>query len=111
MSSTPPPPYNAAGPSVNADGMSKTGAIQTQIDDTVKLMRDNLHLVDERGIGLDELNHNSEQLVESAQGFRRGANRARKEMWWKDMRLRMFLLGGIVVILLLIIIPLVVKYT
>lgn len=29
-----------------------------------------------------------DNLAVSAQGFRRGANRVRKQMWWKDMKMR-----------------------
>ena len=39
----------------------------------------------ERGENLDSLQDKTENLSVSAQGFRRGANRVRKNMWWKDM--------------------------
>lgn len=32
--------------------------------------------------------HATDNLAVSAQGFRRGANRVRKQMWWKDMKMR-----------------------
>jgi len=54
-----------------------------QIDDTVGVMRDNINKVSQRGERLDALQNKTDNLAESAQGFRRGANRVRKQMWWK----------------------------
>jgi vesicle-associated membrane protein 4 len=47
-------------------------------------------------------------LAQSAQGFRRGANRVRKQMWWKDMKMRMCIVIGIIILLVIIIVPVVV---
>jgi vesicle-associated membrane protein 4 len=57
-------------------------------------MRDNINKVAERGERLDSLEsktglylqsvvNEKDNLAVSAQGFRRGANRVRKQMWWK----------------------------
>ncbi|OAV89669.1 vesicle-associated membrane protein 4 [Puccinia triticina 1-1 BBBD Race 1] len=90
-------------------GNQKTQAIQAQIDDTVGIMRDNITKVAERGERLDTLQDKTDNLAVSAQGFRRGANRVRKQMWWKDMKMRLLIALGIIVLLLIIIIPIVVK--
>lgn len=79
------------------------------IDDTVGIMRDNITKVAERGERLDTLQDKTDNLAVSAQGFRRGANRVRKQMWWKDMKMRLFIALGVIVLLLIIIIPIVVK--
>jgi vesicle-associated membrane protein 4 len=68
-------------------------------------MRDNINKVSERGARLDSLQDKTDNLAVSAQGFRRGANRVRKQMWWKDMKMRMWLIVGIIVLLLIIIVP------
>jgi len=68
-------------------------------------MRDNINKVSERGARLDTLQDKTDNLAVSAQGFRKGANRVRKQMWWKDMKMRMCLIVGIIVLLLVIIIP------
>ena len=68
-------------------------------------MRDNINKVSERGARLDTLQNKTDTLAESAQGFRRGANRVRKQMWWKDMKMRVCLIVGIIILLLIIIIP------
>lgn len=46
-------------------------------------MRDNINKVSQRGERLDSLQDKTDNLAQSAQGFRRGANRVRKQMWWK----------------------------
>lgn len=56
---------------------------QQQIDDTVGVMRENINKVSQRGERLDSLQDKTDNLAVSAQGFRRGANRVRKQMWWK----------------------------
>lgn len=65
-------------------GNSRTAAIQAEIDNTVNIMQDNIKKVAERGERLDSLQDKTDTLAVSAQGFRRGANRVRKAMWWKD---------------------------
>ena len=46
-------------------------------------MQDNLSKASQRGDRLDTLQDKTDNLATSAQGFRRGANRVRKQMWWK----------------------------
>jgi len=112
MSNQPYDPYIPGGssnPPPGQKGNAKTQAIQAQIDDTVGIMRDNITKVAERGERLDTLQDKTDNLAVSAQGFRRGANRVRKQMWWKDMKMRLFIALGVIVLLLIIIIPIVVK--
>jgi vesicle-associated membrane protein 4 len=68
-------------------------------------MRDNIHLASQRGQKIDALQDKTDNLAQSAQGFRRGANRVRKQMWWKDMKMRVCIIVGIIVLLLIIIVP------
>jgi len=99
----------AAGPGTQAaPGNQRTAALQAQIDDTVGVMRENINKVSQRGERLDSLQDKTDNLAVSAQGFRRGANKVRKAMWWKDMKMRMCLIVGIIILLLIIIIPAVV---
>ncbi|KAI9737864.1 MAG: SNAP receptor, synaptobrevin [Cirrosporium novae-zelandiae] len=107
------PPYDPYIPSGNNGGASagqnggnaRTAALQAQIDDTVGVMRENINKVSQRGERLDSLQDKTDNLAVSAQGFRRGANRVRKQMWWKDMKMRMWLIIGIIVLLIVIIVP------
>jgi len=108
------PPYDpyipaggsgAGGSAQYEGGNPRTAAIQSQIDDTVNVMKKNLESVAQRGEHIDQLQDKSENLNQSAQGFRRGANRVRKQMWWKNVKMRIWIIVGIIVLLLLIIIP------
>jgi len=91
-----------------SNGSERTTEIQKNIDETVGVMRDNINKVSQRGERLDSLQDKTDNLAVSAQGFRRGANRVRKQMWWKDMKLRMCLILGIIILLIVIIVPAVV---
>ncbi|KAK9895185.1 synaptobrevin, partial [Cystobasidium minutum MCA 4210] len=85
-------------------GNNRTAAIQQEIDATVGIMQDNIRKATERGVKLDTLQDQTDTLAVSAQGFRRGANRVRKAMWWKDMKYRLLIIGGIVLLLVIIIV-------
>jgi len=102
------PSGGAQGGARAADGTQRTAALQAQIDDTVGVMRENINKVSQRGERLDSLQDKTDNLAVSAQGFRRGANRVRKQMWWKDMKMRICLIVGIIILLLVIIVPAVV---
>lgn len=110
------PPYDpyiptepaAGGAAQSQPGNQRTAALQAQIDDTVGVMRENINKVSQRGERLDSLQDKTDNLAVSAQGFRRGANRVRKQMWWKDMKMRMCLIAGIIILLIVIIVPAVV---
>ncbi|KAH7890459.1 synaptobrevin-domain-containing protein [Phlebopus sp. FC_14] len=97
-------------PGSSQGGNSKTAAIQQQIDDTVGIMRENITKVAERGERLDSLQDKTDNLAVSAQGFRRGANRVRKNMWWKDMKMRL-IIGFTIAIIIVIIVVAIVKTT
>jgi hypothetical protein len=68
-------------------------------------MRENITKVSQRGERLDSLQDKTDNLAVSAQGFRRGANRVRKQMWWKDMKMRVCLVVCVIVLLVVIIVP------
>ncbi|KAI1810703.1 synaptobrevin-domain-containing protein [Poronia punctata] len=101
-------PSGQPGATQQQPGNARTQALQAQIDDTVGVMRENINKVSQRGERLDALQDKTDNLAVSAQGFRRGANRVRKQMWWKDMKMRMCLIIGIIVVLVIIIVPAVV---
>jgi vesicle-associated membrane protein 4 len=81
-----------------------TVILKQEIDSTVGIMRDNINKVSERGERLDSLQDKTDNLAVSAQGFRRGANRVRKQMWWKDMKMRMCIIAAVIILLLVVIV-------
>jgi len=100
-------PSGGAAPAAGAAGgagNSRTAALQAEIDSTVGIMRDNINKVSERGEHLDSLQDKTDNLQRSAQGFRRGANRVRKAMWWKDMKMRMIIIAVVVIIIVIAIV-------
>ncbi|ODQ64484.1 synaptobrevin [Nadsonia fulvescens var. elongata DSM 6958] len=103
-------PTNQTG-NASSGANSKTAAIQAQIDDTVDIMRENINKVSERGERLDNLQDKTDNLAVSAQGFRRGANRVRKQMWWKDMKMRMCMIAGVIIVIIVIVVPIAVHFS
>ncbi|KAJ3306209.1 hypothetical protein HDU76_004873 [Blyttiomyces sp. JEL0837] len=57
----------------------------------------------QRGEELETLNNKTENLQESSLQFKKGANAVRKQMWWKDFKMKL-ILGGVVLAILIIII-------
>ncbi|KIW09439.1 uncharacterized protein PV09_00324 [Verruconis gallopava] len=107
MSSQPYDPYipnTTSQPSNATSGNNRTAALQAEIDSTVGIMRDNINKVSERGERLDSLQDKTDNLAVSAQGFRRGANRVRKQMWWKDMKMRMCIIAGIIILVIIVVV-------
>ncbi|KAL2117820.1 hypothetical protein VTJ04DRAFT_7480 [Mycothermus thermophilus] len=82
-----------------------TEAIQENLNKAFEAMEDNVRMVRERGVRLEDLQNKTDDLATSAQGFRRGANQVRKKMWWKDMKMKIWITIGILVLLAIIIIP------
>ncbi|KAI8844218.1 synaptobrevin [Chytridium lagenaria] len=66
-------------------------------------MNENINKVMQRGEHLDTLQNKTEDLQSSSQQFRKGASAVRKQMWWKDLKMKL-ILGGIIVAILIIII-------
>lgn len=86
-------------------GVLTRWVVEKQIDDTVDVMRNNIHMVSQRGERLDALQDKTDNLATQAADFRKGANVVRKKFWWKDMKMRMCLIVGIIILLLVIIVP------
>lgn len=113
-SSVPYDPYipsNEPSTPTQQQGPSRTAQLQAEIDDTVGIMRENINKVAERGERLDSIEDKADNLAVSAQGFRRGANRVRKQMWMKDMKMRFCIVLAIIILLVVIIVPIVVHFT
>lgn len=97
-------PYDPYIPSSAPQGESRTAEIQAQIDDTVGIMRENINKVAARGRGLDDLQDKTDNLAASAAGFHSGANRVRKQMWWKDMKMRFCLIALVIIVIVVVVV-------
>ncbi|ORX87525.1 synaptobrevin [Basidiobolus meristosporus CBS 931.73] len=102
-------PYDSPTPGAVSDGPNKSKLVQQQVDEVVNIMQDNVNQVMERGERLDTLNHKAEDLESGALQFRRGANKVRKNMWWKNCKLKLIIIAVLIILLLVIIIPLVTR--
>ncbi|KAI5903986.1 Synaptobrevin 2 [Candida parapsilosis] len=103
-------PYDPYIPNQQTGDQSRTAAIQA-VYDTVGIMRDNINKVAERGERLDSIENKTDNLAISAQGFRRGANRVRKDMWWKDFKMRMCLIFAVIIVIIVIVVPIAVHFS
>ncbi|KAL6624293.1 synaptobrevin [Neocallimastix sp. 'constans'] len=82
----------------------KAQQVQQQVDEVVGIMQDNIQKVMDRGERLDTLQVKTEDLQQQSSNFKRGANRVRKQMWWKDMKLKIILgvIVGLIILFILI---------
>lgn len=71
----------------------------------MRTMQNNITKISERGERLDNLQDKTDHLSTQANSFRRGANRVRKQMWWKDMKMRICIIVGVIILLVVIIVP------
>ena len=72
-----------------------------QSDTAVTLIMPALALRDEKLSGLKD---KVESIAKDSRQFRWGANRLRKQMWWKDVKWRICLILGIIAVLLTVVI-------
>lgn len=76
-----------------------------QIDDTVHIMKQNLHKASERGSQIDNLNETTRNLDKNSALFKRGARDLRLEMAWKNNKMRCWIALAILVIILVVVVP------
>ncbi|KAJ3381639.1 SNAP receptor, synaptobrevin [Lobulomyces angularis] len=57
----------------------------------------------ERGEKLDSLQTKTDDLQQGALQFKKGATKVRKQMWWKDLKLKLVIAGIILVIIAVIV--------
>ena len=90
-------------------GSNKTGAVQEQVDEVIGIMHKNIEKVVERGEKLDSLQTKTDDLQQGALQFKRGATKVRKQMWWKDFKLKMIIGAVFLVIIAIIVITVVMQ--
>lgn len=82
----------------------KIQAVQSQVQDVVGVMKQNIDKVVERGDCLDDLQDKSDNLADGARNFSNRAVRLRKKMWWNNLRTKIFIALILIVLILIIII-------
>ncbi|CAB1414874.1 unnamed protein product [Pleuronectes platessa] len=88
----------------------KIKQVQSQVDEVIDVMQENISKVIERGERLDDLQDKSESLSDNASAFSSRAKQMHRRMWWRDMKMKMIIALVVVALLLIIIIPVILRY-
>lgn len=94
-------------PNASPPSPSKTKQVQSQVDEVVGIMQNNIEKVMERGEKLDTLATKTEDLQQSSMQFKKGATKVRKAMWWKDMKIKLVIALVVILILVIVLIPII----
>ncbi|KAF2858057.1 synaptobrevin [Piedraia hortae CBS 480.64] len=92
-------------PPTTQGGNDRISQLQREIDEAKRNVQQNIQRTAQRGENIDRLQNKTDALADSAGNFHRGASKVRKQMWWKDMKMRLCILIGIIVLLIVIIVP------
>ena len=79
-------------------------ALQAQVDDSVRVMRENIDKVSQRAARLDSLQGKTDDLAVQSEGLRRDARKVRKRMCWEDIKSQMCLISAVVILLLVMVV-------
>ncbi|KAI4178814.1 MAG: hypothetical protein L6R41_008196 [Letrouitia leprolyta] len=90
------------GPNNQHEGNDRTAALQAQIDDTVNVMRQNIQRTEERGGRIDNMVDQTEHLRNNADAFKRGSNRVHQQMKWKNIRMWLYIILGVIIVIIII---------
>ncbi|XP_035508646.1 vesicle-associated membrane protein 4 [Morone saxatilis] len=88
----------------------KMKQVQSQVDEVIDVMQENISKVIERGERLDDLQDKSESLSDNASAFSSRAKQLHRRMWWRDMKMKVIIALVVVALLLIIIIPVILRY-
>ncbi|KAJ1736060.1 Vesicle membrane receptor protein (v-SNARE) [Coemansia biformis] len=83
---------------------NKAAAVQSQIDEVVDIMQENINSMVKRGEDLATVDDKTSRLRDDTQMFHRSANQVRKKMWWKNMKWKIIIglcLAAIILVIVL----------
>uniref|UniRef100_A0A8C6TAK1 Vesicle-associated membrane protein 4 n=1 Tax=Neogobius melanostomus TaxID=47308 RepID=A0A8C6TAK1_9GOBI len=78
-------------------------SVQSQVDEVIDVMQENISKVIERGERLDDLQDKSESLSDNASAFSSRAKQLHRRMWWRDTKMKMIIALVVIGLLLIII--------
>lgn len=96
---------------LNVKGNSNIQQLQNTLDETTGVMRDNIRQMNERGEILQDIDTRADELQNNASMFNKTANQVRKDMWKKNLKLKLCVAIIIIVILIVIIVPIVIHFS
>lgn len=77
--------------------------VQGQVDTLKTKTHQNIVAVMERGVKIDDLTIKSEQLQQDSGVFQRGAKQLKDKMWWKNIKMKLMIVGIIAIVLTILI--------
>uniref|UniRef100_A0A3B4AI41 V-SNARE coiled-coil homology domain-containing protein n=1 Tax=Periophthalmus magnuspinnatus TaxID=409849 RepID=A0A3B4AI41_9GOBI len=84
--------------------------VQSQVDEVIDVMQENISKVIERGERLDDLQDKSESLSDNASAFSSRAKQLHRRMWWRDTKMKIIIALVVIGLLLIIIVPVIMRY-
>lgn len=82
---------------------SKLTRYVQELNAATAAMQSNVNKLSQRGENLDALQNKTDTLQGHAEGFKRGATRVRKRMWWSNMKWWMWCIFGVAILVLVIV--------
>ncbi|KAJ3048051.1 hypothetical protein HDU99_009278, partial [Rhizoclosmatium hyalinum] len=97
---------SAPAASPTSGGGNKAASVQNQVNEVIGMMHNNIEKVMARGEKLESLQNKTDDLQQGALQFKKGANKVRGQMWWKDLKMKMIIAAIVIIIIIIIVVPL-----
>lgn len=95
----------------NDAGRSKLQNLQNTLDDTAGMMRDNIEAINQRGEVLEDIDNRAYSLQNNASLFNKSANQVRKDMWKKNLKLKLCVALIVIIIIIVVVVPIAVHFS
>ncbi|KAG9354899.1 hypothetical protein JZ751_001612 [Albula glossodonta] len=82
---------------------NRVKSIQSQLDETTDIMKQNVNRLVEREVRLEDLTIKTKNLQDEAQNFKHTAQKVARSYWWKNVKLVVVIMVIVLIILLMII--------
>ncbi|GAA0148050.1 hypothetical protein Leryth_025261 [Lithospermum erythrorhizon] len=86
----------------HADEIEKLLKVKAQVSEVKSIMLENIDKTIERGENLTDLSNKAEDLRYSAQSFKEQGTQIRRKMWYKNMKIKLIVLGILIFLVLVI---------
>lgn len=86
----------------HADEIEKLLKVKAQVSEVKNIMLENIDKTIERGENLTDLSYKAEDLRHSAQSFKEKGTQIRRKMWYKNMKIKLVVLGILLFLVLII---------
>eukprot|EP00842_Homolaphlyctis_polyrhiza_P006074 jgi/Hompol1/6468/HPOL_004998-RA len=70
---------------------TQVSQVQSQVDEVIGIMNNNIEKVMARGEKLDTLQNKTDDLAQGAMQFKKGSKEVQNYMWWKNMKLNLII--------------------